>query len=159
VANVHDVAAYVLDRKGPMTAMRLQKLVYYSQAWSLVWNDRPLFPEAILAWAGGPVVYELYKSHRGQFTVSSLPKGSPKNLTDDEKAVIQAVLDSYGLLDGPALSRLTHSERPWREARGTLAPGERGTTEISLESIQAYYQAVDEDDEAVQVKDLAEIPA
>ena len=28
-----DVAAYILDQKGPMTAMKLQKLVYYGQAW------------------------------------------------------------------------------------------------------------------------------
>jgi uncharacterized phage-associated protein len=154
MADVHDVATFILETKGPMTAMRLQKLVYYSQAWSLVWNDRRLFPEPILAWAGGPVVYELYKSHRGQFMVSSLPKGSSSNLTEDEKAVIQAVVDSYGLLDGQALSRLTHGELPWREARGDLPPGERSTREISVETIQEYYQDVDADDEAEDVKDL-----
>jgi len=43
MAAAHDVAAYVLSKKSPMTAMKLQKLLYYSQAWSLVWNDKPLF--------------------------------------------------------------------------------------------------------------------
>lgn len=43
MANVLDVAAYVLAKRGPMTAMKLQKLVYYSQAWHLVWDEEPLF--------------------------------------------------------------------------------------------------------------------
>ena len=30
--SVHDVAAYILEKQGPMTAMKLEKLVYYAQA-------------------------------------------------------------------------------------------------------------------------------
>ena len=52
--NVLDIAAYILCKQGAMTAMKLQKLVYYSQAWSLVWDDKPLFRERIEAWANGP---------------------------------------------------------------------------------------------------------
>ena len=43
MATVHDVAAYILMRRGQMTAMKLQKLVYYSQAWGLVWMKRQCF--------------------------------------------------------------------------------------------------------------------
>ena len=71
MATVHDVAAAILEREGPMTAMKLQKLVYYCQAWHLVWDEEPLFPERIEAWANGPVVHALYDKHRGSFTVSS----------------------------------------------------------------------------------------
>ena len=45
-----DVAAYILSKQGDMPAMKLQKLVYYSQAWSLVWDDKPLFRDRIEAW-------------------------------------------------------------------------------------------------------------
>ena len=45
-----DVAAYILQEQGPTPALKLQKLVYYSQAWSLVWDDKPLFEEEIEAW-------------------------------------------------------------------------------------------------------------
>ena len=38
---VFDVAAYILQKTGSMTTMKLQKLVYYSQAWSLVWDEKP----------------------------------------------------------------------------------------------------------------------
>ena len=55
-----DVAAYILRKQGTMPAMKLQKLVYYSQAWSLVWDDRPIFRDRIYAWANGPVIRNLY---------------------------------------------------------------------------------------------------
>ena len=68
MATVHDVAAYILEHHGPMTAMKLQKLVFtYSQAWSLVWDEQALFPERIEAWANGPVVPALYDQHRRRF--------------------------------------------------------------------------------------------
>ena len=54
-----------------MSAMKLQKLIYYSQAWSLVWDDEPLFPERIEAWINGPVVPELYERHKGEFKVTA----------------------------------------------------------------------------------------
>ena len=37
-----DVARYVLDRHA-MTAMKMQKLVYYAQAWTLARTGEPLF--------------------------------------------------------------------------------------------------------------------
>ena len=50
MASVLDAAAYMLQRCGPMTTWKLQKLVYYAQAWSLVWDDDALFDEEIEAW-------------------------------------------------------------------------------------------------------------
>ncbi len=67
--SVHDVAAYILKKQGEMSAMKLQKLVYYSQAWSLVWDEKPLFRAQVEAWANGPVARSLYDKHRGQFAV------------------------------------------------------------------------------------------
>lgn len=69
MASVHDIAAYILERRGSMSAMKLQKLVFYAQVGSLVQEGRPLFPERIIAWAHGPVVYELFDEHRGRFVV------------------------------------------------------------------------------------------
>ncbi len=64
---VFDVAAYILEKKGIMSTMKLQKLVYYSQAWSMVWDEKPLFEENIEAWANGPVVRDLFYYHRGRY--------------------------------------------------------------------------------------------
>jgi uncharacterized phage-associated protein len=139
MASVFDVAAYVLEKQGPMTAMKLQKLVYYSQAWSLVWDETPLFGEKIKAWANGPVVPQLYHEHKGQFQVTDLTAGDPERLTPDQKDTIDRVLNFYGHRSSQWLSDLTHAESPWQEAREKLAPGERGDKEISHAAMAEYY--------------------
>ena len=55
MATVFDAAKFILERKGQMSTMKLQKLCYYAQVWSLVWDDYPLFDEDFEAWANGPV--------------------------------------------------------------------------------------------------------
>ena len=39
MATIFDVASYILSKQGPMTTMKLEKLCYYAQAWSLVWDE------------------------------------------------------------------------------------------------------------------------
>lgn len=135
----HDVAKYILEHRAPMTAMKLQKLLYYSQAWSLVWDERPLFKEQIQAWANGPVVPEAYDVHRGDFMVSSWPHGDPSAIDTEGLETIESVLHYYGDKSGQYLSELTHAEDPWRLARGGLADGIRGNAEITWASMAEYY--------------------
>lgn len=140
--SVFDVAEYILDRKGEMTAMKLQKLVYYAQAWSLVWDEQPLFPQRIEAWANGPVVRELFDAHRGQFRVRTVPGGNRNELTPEQAATVDAVLAAYGDKSSQWLSDLTHMENPWREARVGLPDGVRGNAEITTDSMARYYEGL-----------------
>lgn len=142
MANVLDVAAYIVEQRGRMTAMKLQKLVYYSQAWHLVWEDRPLFTQRIEAWANGPVAPTLYGVHRGQLNVEVVPGGVARNLTVTESESVDVVLGAYADLSALQLSELTHREDPWREARRGLAPGQRGTAEITPASMREYYESL-----------------
>lgn len=139
MASVHDVAVYILGALGSIPAMKLQKLAYYSQAWSLVWDEAPLFEERIEAWANGPVAPELYANHRLQYMIEKLPAGDPAVLTSDQVETIDAILDYYGDKDSQWLSDLTHMERPWLDARGKLAPGERGNKVITHAAMAEYY--------------------
>ena len=142
MVSAHDVAAYILMRQGALSAMKLQKLVYYAQAWSTVWDDRPLFPERIEAWANGPVVRELYDLHRGQFEVRAWPRGNPDVLSEEQRETVDAVLGYYGPRNAQVLSDMTHQEDPWRRAREGLPDGERGSREITLASMSEYYSAL-----------------
>ncbi|MGV1927930.1 Panacea domain-containing protein [Agrobacterium tumefaciens] len=120
--------------------MKLQKLVYYCQAWSLVWDDRPMFSDRIEAWANGPVCPSLYEAHRGNFLVRPGDfSGKKRDLDDDARDTIKQVLKFYAKKDAHWLSDLTHSEQPWRDARGDLAPGERSNAVISQASMAEYY--------------------
>lgn len=140
--SIFDVAKYILNIKGSMATMKLQKLCYYAQAWSLAWDDKPLFKEDFQAWANGPVCPELFFAHKGKF---ELPRdyfddrGDSSAFDSDEIETLDIVLDSYGDKGSQWLSELTHQEKPWRAARAGVAPGERCNTIIEKEDMQEYY--------------------
>jgi uncharacterized phage-associated protein len=142
MAKVQDVAAYILTKLGKITAMKLQKLVYYCQAWSLVWDEKPLFTDKIEAWANGPVIPALYEMHKGEFELAEFPIGNPQQLTTTEKETIDAVLEFYGDKSSQWLSDLTHQENPWLNARKGLVPGERGNQEITLAAMAEYNESL-----------------
>lgn len=129
-----------------MTTMKLQKLAYYAQAWSLVWDEAPLFSNRIEAWANGPVCPDLYQIHRGKYrVVKDDIGGEPDNLSESEKETIDAVLKYYG--DKPAqwLIELTHLESPWKDARGDCTPGAACSNEITHASMAEYYSSLSSD--------------
>ena len=144
MASVFDTAKYILglhaDAKMlPITTWKLQKLVYYGQAWSLVWDDRPLFDEPIEAWANGPVCPALYQAHKGMFTIDSMAQGRVGNLQAASRETLDIVFKKYGAKTAQYLSQLTHQERPWIEARKGLNAGDRGQRIITLDSMAEYY--------------------
>ena len=145
MALVRDVATYILAKQGPMSAMKLQKLVYYSQAWHLVWEERSLFSSRIEAWANGPVIPDLYQFHRRQFTVGAADIGGEAAALDEgEASSVDEVLRFYGRMTAHELSDLTHREDPWVNARNAagLAPMQRGNAEITTGEMHDFYLAV-----------------
>ena len=144
---VFDVAEYILELIAPkdgsprVTTWKLQKLVYYSQAWSMVWERERLFPERIEAWANGPVCPALYERHRGKYQVRQTDiERKPAPLADEQQLTVQAVVEGYGELSGAELRDRTHHERPWKDARKGLKSGKRGTAEITPESMRKFYE-------------------
>lgn len=147
MVGVCDVAKYILKKSGEMTAMKLQKLAYYAQAWNLVWNEKPLFNEQIEAWANGPVVRKLYDAHRGQFKVNVSTLNCPASiskLSESQKKTIDRVLEFYGKKNAQWLIDLSHMESPWIDARkeACLKDGERGEAVISHASMHEYYSGI-----------------
>lgn len=147
MVTVHDVAAYILLQCGPMSAIKLQKLVYYAQAWSLVWDDRPLFSERIEAWAFGPVVPDLYVMQHGQFLITEWPAGDISHLDDSAKETVSLVVSEYGKRNAQELSDSTNRELPWIEARKGLGTWERGNREITLNAMSEYYSSLMPDEQ------------
>jgi uncharacterized phage-associated protein len=142
MASVHDVAAYILERTGTIDTMALQKLLYYSEAYSLAWDNASLFDDAFEAWANGPVVRAIFSRHKGMYKVSSWQRyGKSENLEPDQRETVDAVLDAYGHLNGTQLSVLTHREDPWREARAGLPDGAQSRAKIDKDRMREYYSA------------------
>ncbi len=141
---VFDVARYILQQNNTLTTVKLQKLIYYCQAWSLVWDEKPLFNEEIQAWANGPVVPDLFQFHKGKFkiAVSDLPKSKTCNLTSTQKETIKSILKHYGDKSAQWLVDLTHLEEPWRNARGNCGCGDSCSNVISHGAMVEYYSGL-----------------
>lgn len=141
MATVFDVAKYVVKKLGEVPTMKLHKVLYYCQAWSLAWDGKPLFDEEFEAWANGPVCPELFSRHKGIFVVDmTLFTDTPDcHFPEDEQETMRAVLDYYGDKDPQWLSELVRKEAPWKEARAGVPAGEMCHVIISKESMQQYY--------------------
>lgn len=138
--SVLDVAEYILKKMGPVTTMKLQKLCFYTQAYSLAWLDRPAFFEKVEAWTNGPVVYALFDKHRRKYTVDTIQGGDATKVDPDIRVIADVICDLFGGMTGGQLSDRTHSEAPWRDAHagdenGDLQPN--GT--ITHDAMKQYY--------------------
>ena len=144
--DVFDVAQHILNQLGRLTTWKLQKLCYYSQAWSLAWDGEPLFKQRIEAWVNGPVIPALYEKHRGNFYIQSVG-GNPHKLNKTQRETIDAVLGAYGIKTSNWLSALTHRESPWKDARrrARLDIDERGNSLIRLDDMAEYYEGLSAD--------------
>lgn len=139
MSSVNDVAAAVIDSVGSLTAMKLEKLVYYCQGWHLARHGTRMFDDPIEAWRQGPVVPALYRQHRGQYTVSTWPSGNPSRLSLAQHDTIDWVVQEYGKFSAIELSRMTHSEMPWRAARGALPESASSSAPLSTDLMKSYY--------------------
>ncbi len=142
--NIKQVAKYILQKKGTLSTLKLQKLCYYCQAWHLAWEDVPLFDEDFEAWANGPVCPTLFQCHKGKFSISADEINvtlDDNTFTNVQKTDIDNVLQFYGDKESHWLSELTHQERPWKETREAAGarPGDVCTKIISKDIMQDYY--------------------
>jgi uncharacterized phage-associated protein len=145
MVSVFDVAQYIIDKLGQITSIKLQKLVYYCQAWSLVWDDSPLFEDKIEAWANGPVVLELYKTFQNYYYVpTDIKIGDITKLSETQKETIEAVLRGLGDKSSGWLIELTHSEDPWIKARkrANVKPGYVCSEVITFVDMAEYYSSL-----------------
>jgi uncharacterized phage-associated protein len=148
--SVLDVAQFILNRRGTMSTMKLQKLTYYAQAWAMVWSggpNKPLFGEDFEAWVDGPVCRELYDAH-SDYTVKTLPGAHPERLSPTQSKMISSVIDHYGKYNGDQLSEITHLELPWREARSGKAPTDRSQRIISKPKMYEFYDEMRRDSQS-----------
>lgn len=140
MASIFDTTKYILEKLGPMSTMKLQKLCYYAQAWSLVWDGSPLFGEDFRAWKTGPVCEELFLEIRDKDAISTNDVvGKPENLSDNQKDSIDKVLEYYGNHGAQWLGQLTMMEGPWLCAKKSNFSEGKHPAIITKESMVLYY--------------------
>jgi len=164
--NIHDIARYLgisLLLKGlSVSPLKLQKILYYTQSWYMVFFGRrnSLFAENPQAWVNGPVypaIYHEYKDkvndmcehlHAKDFgcTDDNLAGEAKKlaekmQLSNDEIDCIDSILMLYGSKSQNQLIFMTHAEAPWADQRKGLSPFDYSQNDISLDAMHDYYKA------------------
>lgn len=138
-----NVAEYILNianKDGDLISnLKLQKLLYYAQAWYLVNYGTPLFKEPIEAWELGPVVKEVYSQYK-KFKAAPITYQST-NLESDiftKKQIryLDEFYDVFSKFTAHELVNMTHNEAPWKEAF------ENKEKEITLNAMRQYYTKI-----------------
>lgn len=137
-----DIAKYILciaqNNGDTITNLKLQKLLYYAQAWFLVNNDnKKLFEDSILAWQYGPVVQAVYDEYRsfGRLPIEIKDcDGKFENLTENVKNYLNEFCETFFRYSATELVTMTHQEKPWIEA---ISKGYGA--EIDTDSMYKFY--------------------
>lgn len=118
--------------------LKLQKLMYYAQAWNLAFCKKPLFKAKFEAWVHGPVIPELFrrfKEHRwSTIIVPVTPVKDP-----ELREYLGKILRAYGKYGASQLEQLSHDESPWKDARDGTPPEVPSNAHISDESMKIFY--------------------
>lgn len=139
------VISYVFERLEEVTPLMLQKLLYFIQGVSYALNGKPMFSENCQAWVHGPVypeVYEMFRDFKynpiedARFAIFD---GNKDELTEDERRVVDLVVNTFGEYGGKVLERITHSEKPWKNARKGYGENIPSNELLSMESIKSYF--------------------
>lgn len=136
-----------------ITNMKLQKLVYYAQAWNLGLNGDSLFDEEFEAWVHGPVLPTLYNEYRKfgwkPILREDLVEGSLEAIKASFSQPINSLLDDvageYFGMTAYALEKLTHQEEPWLNARIGLNEDQPSNNIIKKGDMLSYYSKFVED--------------
>ena len=155
---VLEVARYIVnycnDKNYSISNLKLQKLLYFVQAYFLIAspNKEPCFGEAMEAWDFGPVVPVVYSEFK-RFGGTNIPKISNyyinttgkifdyqpvkfenNVISDNDKVLINDVLEKFKWYTAADLVNITHNQDPWIKA---YANG-RGSV-IGIESMRSYF--------------------
>lgn len=147
--HARDVAAELIrlasssEAADHLTHLRLEKLLYYVQGWSLAFRDRPMFRGQIQAWQHGPVAVDAWHAFKAfnQRLILDSDVEEVGGLPLPDRMFIAAVWEAKKHLSASALWQQTHDEQPWRDARGDLPPAAPSSREIPHEAMKRFFLA------------------
>lgn len=141
---------YILANYGKMSHLKLQKLLYYVQAFHLAYFGAPLIDDTFEAWLHGPVSKKVFDSLKDSSLLYNdiTFEGDTEKINDavkfqlasEQLDLIQDVLSEYATLSGTQLENLTHSEQPWIDARKECDFGDACRVVIPNEVMAVYYR-------------------
>lgn len=144
MATINDTAKYILEKCGSLNPYKLQQDLYYCQGWHLARHNVPLFPEDFEARAICPICPVIHDEYVTCFnlTEEDIGEGESKNLTEQEKATIDAVVDDFGDYFMERIPRNTYIEDPWQQTRHYAPRWEDSHEIIPKEAMKKYFSSL-----------------
>ncbi len=119
-----------------ITNLKLQKILYFAQAYYLAVLRKPLFSDEIEAWQYGPVVREVYDAYKPKKDQAIFSQSDESSLAPEDKEILREVVwEDFGRYSTSHLVTISHA-KPWESA---ISKGQ-GKQIISQKSIQKYYE-------------------
>jgi uncharacterized phage-associated protein len=144
------LANYVLLKGGPMNHLKLQKIIYYVEAYHLALFGNSLIDDEFEAWVHGPVSRKLWKafSKYSVYNLISFDRSRSREientftsfLSEIQATFVNRVISGAKSKTGNQLEALSHVEDPWRNARKGLSPGLPSRNLISKTEMTLYYK-------------------
>lgn len=145
----HQVAdfflAFAKEHGDYLSQLKLQKMVYYADAWFLVNHGEALIEDNFEAWVHGPVVRSLYTRFKDYRWNPILLEVSAPELASKYKEHLEEIYAVFGRFSGFELEQMTHNELPWTEARGSIAADEACENVINKETMRKFYTEMAEE--------------
>lgn len=114
-----DIAEYVVDysiKKNYLCSnLRLQKILYFIQAYFLQIRREPCFSDPIEAWDFGPVVPSVYRRYK-YFGAGEIIEREPPTIrfeSDEDRSIIEQVVDLLASFSTTQLREMTQHQSPW----------------------------------------------
>ena len=131
--NMTDISPEEFD----VTPLKLQKLLYYCQGYSLAPTGKPAFSDTIEAWKYDPVVESVYIEYK-RYNGSIIPYGESETaevFDETLRSIVSFVVADKGQYSGGVLAKMTHKESPWQDTyRGNYT-----NFEIPAEKMRNYF--------------------
>lgn len=116
--SVIDVAKYIINKSiedgNPVSNLKLQKLLYYVQAASLVRFGSPIFKEDLVAWKYGPVSREIYNMYSSYSYKNIEDEQEGRYIEEEHQKLINEVIEAKNNHTAFDLVYDTHQEEPWK---------------------------------------------
>jgi len=137
MADVLKIASYIAERykrdfKERIDEMKLHKLLYFTQREALIQTDAPMFDASFYGWKYGPVLLQIREGYRND-TLHTQPS---EETIKKYQEVFDKIFEHYAVKDSWSLSRLSHGELSWKNARIGLLPSENGNVKMKIEDIR-----------------------
>lgn len=136
---------YLINNCEGITALTLQKALYYAQGWYSVFYGSFIFRENCEVWTTGPVyrkAHEVYKEYEDRIIQPDKSITDFSRLSANEIAVLDYISDYFCTFSDRVLGYFIRQEQPWINGKKDASHLEESNKTIPKAEIQKHFCSI-----------------